>query len=147
MRAREVPKTVPKPVRLPVGSQGGQWDSLGSKWIQMGSQFDPIQLQFDPTWVKLRPKWAQYIFTNSRSTAQADVMLSISEFAQGLVGRHTTFFQIPEVRSQAKTVLLTTPEPLGPQNGHSGVPGSWWSVRQGPMGLFWRYPDAQNVGP
>ena len=41
----------------------------------MGSQFDPIRLQFDPTWVKLGPKWAQYIFTNSRSTAQADVML------------------------------------------------------------------------
>ena len=41
----------------------------------MWSQFASIWIKFDPNWVKLRPNEAQSIFTNSRSTAQADVML------------------------------------------------------------------------
>ena len=48
----------------------GQWDTIGS-------QFDPIWIKFDPNWLKLGPNWAQSIFTNSRSTAQADAMLHI----------------------------------------------------------------------
>ena len=51
------------------------WPKRG-QWDPIGSQFDPIWIKFDPNWVKLGPNWAQYIFTNSRSTAQADVMLT-----------------------------------------------------------------------
>ena len=46
------------------------------QWDTIGSQYDPIKIKFDPNWMKLGPNWAQSIFTNSRSTAQADVMLS-----------------------------------------------------------------------
>ena len=52
------------------------WPKRG-QWDPMWSQFDSIWIKFHPNWVKLRPKWAQYIFTNFRSTAQADVMLFI----------------------------------------------------------------------
>ena len=50
------------------------WPKRG-QWDPIGTQFGPIWIKFDPNWVKLGPNWAQYIFPNSRSTAQADVML------------------------------------------------------------------------
>ena len=46
------------------------------QWDPIGTQFDPIWIKFDPNGVNLGPNWAQYIFTNSRSTAPADVMLT-----------------------------------------------------------------------
>ena len=75
------------------------------------------------------------------------VYIYMSKFAQGLAGSHTTFFLIPEVCGQAKTVLFAAPEPLGPRNGHSDLPGPCWSVRQGRLGLFRGCPGARNVGP
>ena len=53
------------------------WPKRG-QWDPMWSEFDSIWIKFDPNWVKLGPNEAQSIFTNSRSTAQADVMLSIT---------------------------------------------------------------------
>ena len=50
------------------------WPKRG-QWDPMWSEFDSIWIKFDPNWVKLGPNEAQSIFTNSRSTAQADVML------------------------------------------------------------------------
>ena len=50
------------------------WPKRG-QWDPMWSQFDSIWIKFHPNWVKLGPNEAQSIFTNSRSTAQADVML------------------------------------------------------------------------
>ena len=50
------------------------WPKRG-QWDPMWSELDSIWLKFDPNWVKLGPKEAQSIFSNSRSTAQADVML------------------------------------------------------------------------
>ena len=48
-------------------------------------------------------------------------------------------------RSMTHQILLFTAlEPLGPQNGHSDLPGCCWSVRQGRLGLFRRCPGAQN---
>ena len=52
------------------------WPKRG-QWDPMWSEFDSIWIKFDPNWVKLGPNEAQSIFTNSRSTAQADVMLKI----------------------------------------------------------------------
>ena len=49
------------------------WPKRG-QWDPMWSEFDSIWIKFDPNWVKLGPNEAQSIFTNSRSTAQADVM-------------------------------------------------------------------------
>ena len=51
------------------------WPKRG-QWDPMWSKFDSIWIKFDQHWVKLGPNEAQSIFTNSRSTAQADVMLS-----------------------------------------------------------------------
>ena len=51
------------------------WPKRG-QWDPMWSEFDSTWIKFDPNWVKLGPNEAQSIFTNSRSTAQADVMLS-----------------------------------------------------------------------
>ena len=53
------------------------WPKRG-QWDPMWSEFDSIWIKFDPNWVKLGPNEAQSIFTNSRSTAQADVMLFVS---------------------------------------------------------------------
>ena len=50
------------------------WPKRG-QWDPMWSEFDSIWIKFDPNWVKLGPNEAQSIFTNSRSTAQAAVML------------------------------------------------------------------------
>ena len=50
------------------------WPKRG-QWDPMWSELDSIWIKFDPNWVKLGPNEAQSIFTNSRSTAQADVML------------------------------------------------------------------------
>ena len=50
------------------------WPKRG-QWDPMWSEFDSIWIKFDPNWVKLGPNEAQSIFTNSRSTAQADVVL------------------------------------------------------------------------
>ena len=50
------------------------WPKRG-QWDPIGSPFDPIWIKVEPNWVKLGPNLAQYKFTNSRSTAQADVML------------------------------------------------------------------------
>ena len=50
------------------------WPKRG-QWDPMWSEFDSIWITFDPNWVKLEANEAQSIFTNSRSTAQADVML------------------------------------------------------------------------
>ena len=52
------------------------WPKRG-QWDPIGTQFDTIWTKVDPNWVKLGPNEAQSIFTNSRSTAQADVMLQI----------------------------------------------------------------------
>ena len=57
------------------GPRLGQWDPLGSKWSPLGTQFEPIRLQFDPNWKTLGSKFGSNIYTNSRSTAPADVML------------------------------------------------------------------------
>ena len=51
------------------------WPKRG-QWDPMWSEFDSIWIKFDPNWVKLGPNEAQSIFTNSRSTAQADVMFN-----------------------------------------------------------------------
>ena len=53
------------------------WPKRG-QWDPMWSEFDSIWIKFDPNWVKLGPNEAQSIFTNSRSTAQADVMFILS---------------------------------------------------------------------
>ena len=53
------------------------WPKRG-QWDPMWSEFDSIWIKFDPNWVKLGPNEAQSIFTNSRSTAQADVMLTLA---------------------------------------------------------------------
>ena len=50
------------------GPRGASGIQLGHNLTQSGSNLTPI-------WVKLGPNSAQSIFTNSRSTAQADVML------------------------------------------------------------------------
>ena len=60
----------PKQARLLMGPQRGQWDPLGSKWSPIVNQFDPIWIQFEPNRAKLGTNRAQYVFTNSRSTAQ-----------------------------------------------------------------------------
>ena len=62
------------------------WPKRG-QWDPMWSEFDSIWIKFDPNWVKLGPNEAQSIFTNSRSTAQADVMLikmSLTESGTGI---------------------------------------------------------------
>ena len=56
------------------------WPKRG-QWDPMWSEFDSIWIKFDPNWVKLGPNEAQSIFTNSRSTAQADVMLFMLVFS------------------------------------------------------------------
>ena len=71
-------------------------------------------------------------------------IFSISKFAQGLVGGQGTFSLAPVGPWPTKTVLFTAPEPLGPQNGRSGLPGCRWSARQGRLGLFGRCQGAQN---
>ena len=58
-----------------------------------------------------------------------------------------TFRRFHRGPDQAKTPLFTAPEPLGPRNGPSGLPGPCWSVRQGTLGLFRGCPGARNVGP
>ena len=47
------------------------------QWDPIGTQFDLILIKFDPNGMKLGPACNIYLFTNSRSTAQADVMLII----------------------------------------------------------------------
>ena len=63
-----------KMAKLNFWPKGGQWDPM---W----SEFDSIWIKFDPNWVKLGHNEAQSIFTNSRSTAQADVMLTMGLIA------------------------------------------------------------------
>ena len=61
------------------------WPKRG-QWDPMWSEFDSIWIKFDPNWVKLGPNEAQSIFTNSRSTAQADVMLIKMSLAASGIG-------------------------------------------------------------
>ena len=46
-----------------------------AQWDPMWSEFDSIWIKVDTNSVKLGPNEAQSIFTNFRSTAQADVVL------------------------------------------------------------------------
>ena len=66
-------------VKLHFWPKRGQWDPM---W----SEFDSIWIKVDPNLVKLGPNEAQSIFTNSRSTAQADVMLFVYTAVYALYG-------------------------------------------------------------